>query len=101
MAYQLTKNLSIGADAQYNFGTIKTTGYKYYTNIQDGTLENNFSRIEGLNITAGLAYEKKITPKHTLFATLVYSPEAKLDFTNERTITVDDQSEEMRFRIQN
>jgi long-subunit fatty acid transport protein len=91
VAYKLTKKLNIGVDANYNFGTIETTSYKFQSGVQDGTIEENFSRIQGLNFTAGLAYETKINTKHTLFGTLVYAPEANLKLTNERTITVDDQ----------
>lgn len=93
MAYKLTKKLNFGVDAQYNFGTIETTSFRFLTGVQDGTIEENFSRIQGFNFTTGLAYETKVSKKYTLFSSLVYSPEAKLQFTNERTITVDDQED--------
>jgi hypothetical protein len=91
MAYKLTKNLNFGVDANYNFGTIETTSYRFQTGVQDGTMEENYSRIEGFNFTTGLAYETKVYKKYTLFGSLVYAPEANLKFTNKRTITVDDQ----------
>jgi len=94
MAYKITKKLNFGVDAQYNFGTIETTSYRIETGVQDGTVEENFSRISGLNFNAGLAYETKIKKKYTLFGSLVYSPEANLKLANERTITVDDQVDE-------
>jgi hypothetical protein len=93
MAYKLTKKLNIGVDANYNFGTIETTSFRYNTNIQDGTLEETFSRIQGFNFNAGLAYETKVYKKYTMFGSLVYSPEANLKFSNERTIRVDDQED--------
>lgn len=91
MAYKLTNKLNIGVDANYNFGTIETTSHRYQIGVQDGTREENFSRIQGFNFTAGLAYETKVYKKYTLFGSLVYSPEANLKFSNERTIIVDDQ----------
>ena len=94
MAYKITKKLNFGVDAQYNFGTIETTSYRIEAGVQDGTSEENFSRISGLNFTAGLAYETKVKKKYTLFGSLVYSPEANLKLKNERTITVDDQVDE-------
>lgn len=93
MAYKITKKLNFGVDAQYNFGTIETTSFRLETGVQDGTVEESFSRINGLNFTAGLAYETKIKKKYTLFSSLVYSPEANLKFTNKRTIIVDDQTD--------
>ncbi len=90
-AYKLTKKLNIGFDANYNFGTIETNSFRFNGTAQDGTREENLSNIQGLNFTAGLAYETKINTKYTLFGTLVYAPEANLKLTNERTITVDDQ----------
>lgn len=93
MAYKITKKLNFGVDAQYNFGTIETTSFRLETGVQDGTVEESFSRINGLNFTAGLAYETKIKDKYTLFSSLVYSPEANLKFTNKRTIIVDDQTD--------
>ncbi len=89
--YAINKNLSIGVDAQYNFGTIETRSIQFLSTIESGTMEENRSRIKGLNFTTGLAYERKVNKKHTLFGTLVYAPEATLKLKNERTITVADQ----------
>lgn len=91
--YKIGKNLSIGLDAQYNFGTIETKSFRYLTTIESGTLEENFSRVQGVNFTTGLAYEKKINKKYTYFGSLVYAPKSNLKLTNERTITVSDQVE--------
>ena len=89
--YKINKNLSIGIDAHYNFGTIETKSFKYLTTIESGTLEVNDSRIQGVNFTTGLAYETKVNQKYTYFGSLVYAPQANLNIKNERTITVSDQ----------
>ncbi|HPW97096.1 MAG TPA: hypothetical protein PK218_00885 [Flavobacterium sp.] len=91
LGYKINKNLSVGLDAQYNFGTIETKSFRYLTTIESGTLEENVSRIQGINFTTGLAYEKKLNNKYTYFGSLVYAPQANLKLKNERTITVSDQ----------
>ena len=89
--YKINKNLSLGVDAQYNFGSIETKSFRYLTTIESGTLEVNNSRIQGVNFTTGLAYETKVSKKHTFFGSVVYAPQANLNLKNERRITVSDQ----------
>ncbi|MGV9003382.1 hypothetical protein [Flavobacterium sp.] len=91
VGFKITKDLSLGVDAQYNFGTIETKSFRYLTTIESGTLEVNNSRIKGLNFTTGLAYETKVSKKYTYFGSLVYAPQANLKIKNERRITVSDQ----------
>lgn len=94
LGYKISKSLSLGVDTQYNFGTIETKSYRYLSDVQNGTIEENNSKIQGLNFTSGLAYEQKVDKKHTFFGTLVYAPKASLNLKNERTITVSDQVDE-------
>jgi hypothetical protein len=89
--YKATKKLNFGFDANYNFGTIETKSYRYLSDVQNGTTEENLSKIQGINFNAGLVYETKVKSKYTYFGTLVYSPTANLNVKNERTITVGDQ----------
>jgi long-subunit fatty acid transport protein len=91
MGYKVTKDLSFGIDVQYNFGTIETNSYRYLMNVENGTQEINLSRIQGLNLTTGLAYERKVNKKYTYFGSLVFAPQANLNIKNERTIIVNDQ----------
>lgn len=86
--YQLTKNINIGADIQYNFGTIKTSSLRYqaYPSIQYGTRENNSSDTRGVNFDFGIAYQKKLNAKYSFFSSLAYTPESKLTLGNSRNI---------------
>ncbi len=104
--YQITKDLSIGIDAQYNFGNIQNSTIEFlYDNgslIQFQSREANRSDLSGLNYNFGIAYTKLITNKLQLSATATYAPESKLTSKNERsvaTVTID--SETLQEFVQN
>ena len=86
--YQLTKKLNIGMDIQYNFGSIETTSLQYRTDLQYGSRENNISSIRGVNFDLGISYQTKVKRKYTFFSSLSYTPDAKLNLGNTRTIEV-------------
>jgi hypothetical protein len=88
LGYQLTKKINIGADIQYNFGTIKTSNllYQVFPLVQYGSRENNKSEVRGLNFDFGIAYQTKIKKKYTFFSSLSYTPESELKLTNTRNI---------------
>lgn len=87
--YQLTKGFNIGADIQYNFGTIETTNSRYLSGldfIQYGTRENNASNIRGVNFDLGVSYQTKLKGKYSLYSSLIYTPESTLTFENTRSV---------------
>jgi hypothetical protein len=87
--YKITKEFNIGADIQYNFGTIETTNSRYNSGlefIQYGTRENNASDVRGVNFDLGLSYQTKLNAKYSFFSSLTYTPEATLTFENSRSI---------------
>lgn len=92
--YQLTKNLSVGADAQYNFGKIDTksiaTRYDNVTGdqIQYSTREVNSSNASGINFNAGASYRKKIVKEISIFSSATYSPQSTLTLSNTRTLAL-------------
>ena len=88
MGYPLTKEINIGADLQYNFGTIETSSLQYQNELQYGSRENNSSDVRGVNFDFGIAYQTKTSSKHTFFSSLAYTPEAKLTLGNSRNIEV-------------
>ena len=63
--YRLSKHFNIGADVQYNFGTIETKSLEFVTGVQFGTRELNTSDIRGVNFTTALTYQTKF--KNILF----------------------------------
>jgi len=91
--YQLTKKLSFGADAQYNFGKVdtKSVAVQYDVDgnqIQYGTRELNSSNINGVNFNTGLAFHSKIYKDISIFSSATYTPQSQLNIANSRKIAV-------------
>jgi hypothetical protein len=86
--YRLTKNINIGGDLQYNFGTIETNSLQYQTDLQYGSRENNVSDLRGVNFDLGITYQTKVNSKYSFFSSLAYTPEAALTSGNTRNIEV-------------
>ena len=86
--YRLTKNINIGGDLQYNFGTIETNSLQYQTDLQYGSRENNVSDLRGVNFDLGITYQTKVNSKYSFFSSLAYTPEAVLTSGNTRNIEV-------------
>ncbi|MBF6641842.1 hypothetical protein IVB69_10160 [Flavobacterium sp. J49] len=86
--YKLTKKINIGADVQYNFGTVETTNLRYQNEIQYGTRESNASTIQGFNVDFGATYQTKLNKKLSFFSSLGYSPESKVKLSNTRFIEI-------------
>ena len=86
--YRLTKNINIGGDLQYNFGTIETNSLQYQTDLQYGSRENNVSDLRGVNFDLGLTYQTKVNSKYSFFSSLAYTPEAVLTSGNTRNIEI-------------
>lgn len=86
LGYKISKGLSIGADLQYNFGEISTTSIEAIDGIQFSSREKNVSNVNGVNINTGIAYQSKINKQVSLFSSVSFSPESKLNLSNQRTI---------------
>ncbi|NJM78808.1 MAG: hypothetical protein HC854_02815 [Flavobacterium sp.] len=85
-SYNFSKNLSLGVDVQYNFGTITNESIQGLSTVQLAARERNISTISGASFNFGALYNRKINEKYELFTSLVYSPEAKLNAINQRNI---------------
>ncbi|WP_372756409.1 hypothetical protein [Mariniflexile sp.] len=90
--YQLSNSLSLGFDAQYNFGNIQnsTVAFGYdddgiMTQLQ--TRENNRSDLSGLNINLGLSYKAMLNENLEFVSGLTYTPKSSLVSNNERSIS--------------
>lgn len=92
--YQITKNLSFGLDAQYNFGKINTksiaTRYETSTNeqIQYSTREINSSNASGVNFNTGLSYKTKLYKNISIFSSATYTPQSNLSLANSRKLAL-------------
>lgn len=90
--YSFNDNISFGADIQYNFGTIESESTEFISDpifedaVQLGSRERNLSSITGMSVNFGFLYNRKISEKLNLHSSVTYSPESKLNSTNERNI---------------
>ncbi len=80
------KNVSIGATANFNFGTLDYSRSQTTQNIQFGTLDNRSSRVNGFDFNFATSYTPKITEKHTLFTHVGVDTQVNLVSENTRTI---------------
>jgi hypothetical protein len=100
--YQLTKDLKIGFDFQYNFGSITNTTIAFGYNdegdlLQFQSREVKRSDLSGFSFNFGLAFTKKISQKLEIMATATHTPQANLNSVNQSqfaTITIDSQDKE-------
>lgn len=95
LGYQITEDLSIGIDANYNFGNIQNSTIAFLYDegeiTQYQTRENNRSDLSGLNVNIGLSYKAMLNDKLQLVTGFTYAPESKIKSNNERsfsTITI-------------
>jgi hypothetical protein len=92
LGYLLGKGLSIGIDANYNFGNIQNSviEYAYDTDgviLQNQSKESNRSDLSGLSLNLGLSYKAKINNKYEFVSGFTYTPESNLTSNNLRTIS--------------
>ncbi|MBT8245575.1 MAG: hypothetical protein HKP48_05985 [Winogradskyella sp.] len=92
LGYLVNDNLSIGVDANYNFGSTENSAIQFIYDsdgniIQLSTRETNRSDLSGLNFNLGAAYKGKISDKLELSATATFAPESSLNSINDRSIS--------------
>lgn len=92
LGYLIKKGLSVGIDANYNFGNIQNTAIGFPFD-DDGvplliqSKENNTSNLSGLNINLGLSYKTMLTNKLELVTGITYTPKSNLTSNNERSFS--------------
>lgn len=86
VGYKILNNLSIGVDAQYNFGKIETNSFEYITDVIMGSRELNTSTLSGLNFDIAMMYEAKINKKLNFYSSLSFTPTSNLTSNNTRNI---------------
>lgn len=80
VGYKLPKNISIGLEAAYIFGTIKNNLLNRKDGVQLATMHKTNFRINGYTARAGIQYDKKINKKIMLKTGAVFH--LKNDLTN-------------------
>lgn len=87
-SYKVTPKLSLGADVQYNFGTIETKSIIAMPSIpvQYPTREINTSDYKGLSLNIGAMYQTKLNGKYDWYTSATFSPSATLSSETDRRI---------------
>lgn len=92
LGYLVTDKLSVGVDANYNFGNTQNSAINFaYDNdgnlVQFQSRENNRSDLGGLNFNLGASYKTRLSDKMELSATATYAPQSALSSNNERSVS--------------
>ncbi|GAA4268275.1 hypothetical protein [Hyunsoonleella aestuarii] len=92
VGYQVSKGLSIGVDANYNFGNVQNNNVEFgYDSdnipLQYLSRENNRSDLSGLSFNIGLSYNTMLNEKLEFVSGLTYTPESSLTSKNERSFS--------------
>jgi hypothetical protein len=85
--YKLTKNFSIGLEAQYLFGTITTNSLFVKNSILLGSAENDESSLGGFALNLGLNYDYKFSNKLDFKSVLTFSPQSNITSKNTRRLS--------------
>lgn len=87
VGFQITKNFSVGATGNYDFGRIENKTLQVIEGVQLATRELNQSDLSGLDVNLALQYKGSIKDKWTLYSTFLYTPETTLTSENSREIS--------------
>ena len=88
--WSVTNELSLGIDANYNFGNFQNTQSINREDLQYGTTDVNRSDIKGFTFNFGANYQKDISEKLKLHVATTYAPAMDLDSDNQRAISTID-----------
>ena len=80
--WEVLKNVSIGATANFNFGTLEYQRIQSVENVQFGTLDRRESRINGFDINYALNYTPTIKDKYKLYTSVLVNTQANLTSQN-------------------
>jgi hypothetical protein len=92
IGYSILDNLSVGVNAQYNFGNIQNSAIEFRFD-NDGvplfsqSRENNRSDLSGLNFDFGMYYKSKLSKSLELTAAFTFTPESNITSQNVRSFS--------------
>lgn len=86
LGYQVTPELSVGVDANYNFGKIENTATTQKNDLQYGTRAFNRSDIMGFNFSIGAMYKRMVSEELELTGAVTYTPGTSFTSENYRRI---------------
>ncbi len=96
LGYKFTKNFSLGATVNYNFGNIKNQNTEFLGELDDngnfvrtlnyGTRSKDESKLSGLSYNIGAYYQTKFNEKLSLTTSLTFSPQSDINSDNTRQL---------------
>ena len=86
LGYQVTPELSLGIDANYNFGKIENTAITQKDSLQYGTRTYNRSDILGFSFNFGTMYKRMVTEKLEFTGSVTFTPGTSFTSENYRRI---------------
>ena len=81
-----TKNLTVGASAFANFGTVNKERVQSLSSVLFGTIDRRTSRMNGFNFQLAANYTPKITDKLTLYTSFVHTTGLDLKASNTQEV---------------
>ncbi len=99
LGYQIVKNLSLGATANFNFGTLKNQRVQSMENVQFGTLDRRTSKVNGLDFNFAANYTPAIKDKYTLYTSVLVNTQANLVSENTQQIGSFSQSRDREIEV--
>ncbi len=86
VAYNVTPELSIGVEGNYNFGKIENNAVSKMDSLEYGSQILNSSQLKGFSANIGAIYKRMITENLELTGAVTYTPGTDFKSINERKI---------------
>lgn len=96
-AYKISPKFSLGADVNYNFGTIENSGLVFVNDVPVGTRQLNNSKLSGVDFSVGAMYQTKLYKKISLFTSLSYKLESDLTSNNTSSVSIVNYNSDFNF----
>jgi len=86
VGYELLPGLSLGVDANYNFGNIESVATTFQEDVEFGTREINRSSVLGFSFNFGAHYKTTFSNRLEWTASATYTPETEFTSENDRIL---------------
>lgn len=96
--YAINDDLSVGVDANYNFGNFQNKAIVFQNGIQYGSRVIDRTDLRGFNFNFGVDYQRTLSNNLKLYTAATYSPEMEITaerIRNTATINIDGQGREI------
>lgn len=96
--YAINDDLSVGVDANYNFGNFQNKAIVFQNGIQYGSRMIDRTDLRGFNFNFGVDYQRTLSNNLKVYTAATYSPETEITaerIRNTATINIDGQGREL------